>query len=315
MKPKYLASTYIKYLAQSLVHMAVRGRKRGKRGQKRGRGMRSDASLGWGGGDTASPQAAITQQVISRCVCLACGAFSKKSVRTRPQRGPWQGGRRGEWADLPQVYSFLLVQVYRRLAPYTCRWYGLAPGGPWGGHRQHAASHPCLTVRDDAARARASAEGMQAMPAQPLSLDGPTVGGSKTRRQECLQQEGGASSNLRNAWGSCLSTKAHALSTTLPSSLQSRCRLWEFQVLGWGEKERLLQAGVTLRSRPIKNHLSPHTGRSRWNQNTGNPGQSTHAAAPLGKKRGHTPDDGGWEGEGDASELTATPILETEAHF
>ena len=131
MKPKYLASacasTYIKYLAQSLVHTAVRGRKRGKRGQKRGRGMRSDASLG--GGGTASPQAAITQQVISRCVCLACGAFSKKSVRIRPQSGPWQGGRRGEWADLPRVYPFLLVQVYRRLAPYTCRWYGLAPGG------------------------------------------------------------------------------------------------------------------------------------------------------------------------------------------
>ena len=199
------AQVLSKYLHQVLsTEPGAYGSEREKKREKRPEKGKRDAKrcltgLGGGRGDTASPQAAITQQVISRCVCLACGAFSKKSVRTRPQRGPWQGGRRGEWADLPQVYSFLLVQVYRRLAPYICRWYGLAPGGPWGGHRQHAASHPCLTVRDDAARARASAEGMQAMPAQPLSLDGPTVGGSKTRRQECLQQEGGASSNLRNA--------------------------------------------------------------------------------------------------------------------
>ena len=49
--------------------------------KERGKGMRSDASLG--GGAIASPQAAVTQQVISRCVRLACGAFSKKSCKDK----------------------------------------------------------------------------------------------------------------------------------------------------------------------------------------------------------------------------------------
>ena len=57
--------------------------------------MRSEASLGRGA--TAPPQAAVTQQVISRCVCLACGAFSKKSVRTGLRVVPGREEEEGNW--------------------------------------------------------------------------------------------------------------------------------------------------------------------------------------------------------------------------
>ena len=192
-----LSKCLCKYLHQVLsTEPGAYGSEREKKREKRPEKGKRDAKrrLTEGGGGTASPQAAITQQVISRCVCLACGAFSKKSVRIRPQSGPWQGGRRGEWADLPRVYS-----------KSTEGWLPTLVGGmvwPLVGMGRPETTRclpPCLTVRDDAARARASAEGIQAMPAQPLSLDGPTVGGSKTRRQECLPQEGGAPSNPRNA--------------------------------------------------------------------------------------------------------------------
>ena len=51
-KPKYLAnacaSTYIKYLAQSLVHMAVRGRKEGNEARKGEKG--GEARPHWAAG-------------------------------------------------------------------------------------------------------------------------------------------------------------------------------------------------------------------------------------------------------------------------
>ena len=103
---------------------------------------------------------------------------------------------------------------------------------------------------------------MEAMLAQRFSFDCPAVGGSRTRRWQRLQQEGGALSNLENAQGSCLTTKAHALSTTLPSlPLKLDANRGDFRPFD-AEIGRPLWAGVHFKSYPIRDHLSPHTGRS-----------------------------------------------------
>ena len=158
--------------------------------------MRSEASLGRGA--TAPPQAAVTQQVISRCVCLACGAFSKKSVRTGLRVVPGREEEEGNWL----ISSRFLLFCWSKS---TEGWLPILGGGiiwPLVGPGE-AETICCLSPMSHSegqrSKGKGSAESMEATQAQHFSSDCPTVGGGKTRRQECLQQEGGALSNLRNA--------------------------------------------------------------------------------------------------------------------